>query len=103
MVFLPDLSPIQAQSNYIKALFSFTSNPTALLLDNQTMNYLSVIASQTEILKNNVLLVDKLENDIREKNINLDCIVLCRCTKANIEYIRREISSPKYGEYIISM
>jgi len=68
-------------------------------MDSQTASAISLVASQTDILKNNVLLVDKLENEDREKNLNLECVIMCRCTKRNVEYIKREISEPKYTDY----
>ncbi|KAJ8100424.1 Sec1-like protein [Lipomyces tetrasporus] len=70
-----------------------------LLLDNETTPILSMISTQSLLLKNEVYLMDRLDNSNRERMRHLRCLVFVRPTNDAIQAIVDELRDPKYGEY----
>lgn len=70
----------------------------ALLLDTDTTAVVSMVLSQSHVLRRDVFLVEPLET-AHEPMPHLKAAVFVRPTPANIEALRRELKSPKYGQY----
>lgn len=59
----------------------------------------SVIYTQSDLLQQEVYLVDRIENGNREKMSHLKCVCYVRPTPDNLRFLTEELSRPKYGEY----
>lgn len=73
----------------------------ALLLDKNTKSTISMCATQSELLHNEIFLIDTLENENRDPERHLRCIVYVKPTNDSIEFLSRELRDPKYGDYHI--
>lgn len=86
---------------YIEYMLTSLPDSKALrvfILDEETINNVSVVFSQTEILEKNVCLTEKLGAK-HESMRHLDAIVFCRATAKNVKAICDEIKNPKYKTY----
>ncbi|TYZ66121.1 hypothetical protein PybrP1_009263 [[Pythium] brassicae (nom. inval.)] len=72
----------------------------ALLLDADTTAVVSMVLSQSHVLRRDVFLIEPLDT-AHEPMPHLKAAVFVRPTSANIEALRRELKSPKYGQYHI--
>jgi vacuolar protein sorting-associated protein 45 len=70
----------------------------ALLFDDITSKVVSMVYSQTQILEQEVYLVQKL-GQTQEPMRHLKVAVFVQPTEANIEHLLKELSSPKFSEY----
>ncbi|CDO94915.1 unnamed protein product [Kluyveromyces dobzhanskii CBS 2104] len=77
------------------------SRVKALLLDNDTLSTISMCTTQTELLKHEIYLVDKLENIHRDPMPHLKCLCYLKPTEDSIQNLLHELQDPKYGEYQI--
>ncbi|KAK9468957.1 Sec1-like protein [Lipomyces arxii] len=101
----------KASQTYVDRLLDF--KPTAssgvyestsgkmkiLLLDAETTSIISMISTQSLLLKNEVYLTDRLDNANRERMRHLRCLIFVRPTNDAIQAIVDELREPKYGEY----
>ncbi|KAK8813121.1 hypothetical protein WA158_002713 [Blastocystis sp. Blastoise] len=71
-----------------------------LILDEETMNNVSVVFTQSQILEKNVCLTEKLGSK-HENMRHLEAVVYIRATPKNIKLLCEEIKSPKYKAYNI--
>ena len=95
----PAGSLISAQRSYIDKMLSNVNDMKVLLLDDETTQMVSMIYSQTDILKRQVFLTDKLFNTRTERMMHLKALVYVRPTDDNIRLLTKELSNPKYKEY----
>lgn len=72
-----------------------------LLLDNNTSPIISLITTQSDLLKREIYLVDRLENDSRDQLRNLDCICFLKPSDYTITRLCDEIGHPRYANYKI--
>ncbi|KOG99425.1 Vps45p [Saccharomyces eubayanus] len=72
-----------------------------LLLDNNTTPTISLCATQSDLLKQEIYLVDKIENEEREVSRHLRCLVYVKPTEGTLQCLLRELRNPRYGEYQI--
>jgi hypothetical protein len=61
------------------------------------------VFSQSEILQEEVYLFERLEVETRDIMAHLKACVLVRPTEENIAHLKRELRTPKYGEYYLCM
>ncbi|KAG8235516.1 hypothetical protein J437_LFUL015750, partial [Ladona fulva] len=73
----------------------------ALLMDKETTSIVSMVYSQSEILKKEVYLFERIDSNRQEVMKYLKCIAFLRPTKENIELLSMELKYPKYGSYYI--
>ncbi|CCH57986.1 hypothetical protein TBLA_0A01850 [Henningerozyma blattae CBS 6284] len=73
----------------------------ALLLDKDTVTTISMCSTQTELLQNEVYLVDTLENPNRDTMRHIKCMVYISPSEESIQLLVKELQNPKYGEYHI--
>ncbi|TID12965.1 hypothetical protein CANINC_005064 [Pichia inconspicua] len=72
-----------------------------LLLDNSTAPIISLITTQSDLLKREIYLVDRLENDNRDQLRSLDCICFLKPSDYTITKLCDEIGHPRYSNYKI--
>lgn len=72
-----------------------------LLLDKHTTPIISMCATQSDLLKNEIYLVDTVENTRRDIMRHLKCLVYTKPTDDTIDFLAKELENPRYGEYHI--
>ncbi|OWB56028.1 hypothetical protein B5S28_g1918 [[Candida] boidinii] len=101
---------IKIAQNYLNnILLKSTTNSSntnneirVLLLDKHTSPIISLITTQSELLKHDIYLIDTLENiNTRDKMRHLKCICFLKPTDETITLLTQEISNPKYKSYEI--
>ncbi|KAK4169211.1 Sec1-like protein [Cladorrhinum sp. PSN259] len=70
-----------------------------LLLDRDTMPFISNAVTQSTLLNHEVYLTDRLDNVQREKMRHLRCLCFLRPHPDSIGLLIDELREPKYGEY----
>ncbi|KAL3241125.1 Vps45p [Nakaseomyces bracarensis] len=71
----------------------------ALLLDKDTKSTISMCSTQSELLHNEIFLIDTIENQQRDIERHLRCLVYINPTDESIDYLVKELRNPKYGDY----
>ncbi|PQE30802.1 vacuolar sorting-associated 45 protein [Rutstroemia sp. NJR-2017a WRK4] len=100
---------VQAVSGYISKMVSAGDGtfgtPAAkmkvLLLDSDTVAIVSTAITQSALLNHEVYLIDRLDNQNREKMRHLRCLCFIRPSADSIQFLIDEFRDPKYGEYNI--
>ena len=64
---------------------------------------ISLICSQSQILKKNVYLIETMEKASTEKLLHLSVIYFIRPTEDNLYKLANEIKNPRFREYNICM
>ena len=72
-----------------------------LLLDKDTTPIISMCATQSDLLKHEIYLVDTVENSARDVMRHLKCLVYVRPSDATVDALAAELANPRYGEYHI--
>ncbi|KAL3425775.1 Sec1 family protein [Phlyctema vagabunda] len=98
---------VQAVSGYISKMVSTgdsaSGTPSAkmkiLLLDNETVSIVSTAITQSALLNHEVYLIDRLDNQNREKMRHLRCLCFVRPSADSIQFLIDEFREPRYGEY----
>lgn len=98
---------VQASGGYVTKMVSAgdsaTGAPSAkmkiLLLDKETLGFISSAVSQSALLNHEVYLMDRLDNPNREKMRHLRCLCFVRSHSDSIGLLIDELRDPKYGEY----
>lgn len=98
---------VQAASGYVTKMVtageSATGAPSAkmkiLLLDRETLPFVSTAVTQSALLNHEVYLMDRLDNPNREKMRHLRCLCFVRPHPDSIGLLIDELREPKYGEY----
>ena len=88
--------------NYVDKIVSDSSigGMKALLLDFQTTKIVSMVYSQTQILEQEVYLVEQLGKR-HEAMSHLKAAVFIQPTEANLDFLIKELRSPMFAEYHI--
>ena len=102
--------------HYIEKALREIKGMKMLLVDAETVRYFSVVFSQSDILAAEVYLVDRIdvvertasrhagemnhaEKSMSEKLTYLKAVVFLRPTRENVARLRKELRSPRFGEY----
>ncbi|XP_027339269.1 vacuolar protein sorting-associated protein 45 homolog isoform X2 [Abrus precatorius] len=87
--------------DYINRILQDISGMKVLILDSQTVSIVSVVYSQSELLQKEVFLVELIDSISKsnESMSHLKAIYFLRPTSENIQFLRRQLSSPRFGEY----
>ncbi|KAI9786829.1 MAG: vacuolar protein sorting-associated protein 45 [Geoglossum umbratile] len=92
-------------SKMVSAGASASGTPSAkmkiLLLDSETVSIVSTAITQSALLNHEVYLVDRLDNQAREKMRHLRCLCFVRPSPESVQFLIDEFREPKYGEYNI--
>lgn len=95
-------SVVAGLQEYIKAMIDRISGMKVLILDAETIGIISMVFSQSEILSQEVFLVERIDKGIdHERMRHLNAICFLRPTSQNFLLLSKEIRNPKYHEYHI--
>ncbi|KAJ7959245.1 vacuolar protein sorting 45 [Quillaja saponaria] len=92
---------ISAARDYINRMLQDISGMKVLILDSQTVSIVSVAYSQSELLQKEVFLVELVDSISKSKESmsHLKALYFLRPTSENIQHMRRQLASPRFGEY----
>ncbi|KAK2749458.1 vacuolar protein sorting-associated protein 45 [Myotisia sp. PD_48] len=80
---------------------SSSAKMKTLLLDSETISIVSATMTQSALLSHEVYLIDRLDNQNRERMRHLRCLCFVRPSPDSIQFLIDELRAPKYGEYYI--
>ncbi|KAE8720957.1 Vacuolar protein sorting-associated protein 45-like protein [Hibiscus syriacus] len=92
---------VSAVRDYVNRMLQDISGMKVLILDSQTVSIVSVVYSQSELLQKEVFLVELIDSISKseESMSHLKAVYFLRPTSENIQYMRRQLSNPRFGEY----
>jgi len=90
---------------YIQAMVDRISGMKVLILDSETIGIISMVFSQSDILRHEVFLTECIDADSffaqEEKMRHMNAVFLLRPTNKNFLKLSQELKTPKYNEYHI--
>lgn len=92
---------VAAGRDYINRMLQDISGMKVLILDSSTVSFVSVVYSQSELLKKEVFLVELVDSISmsKESMSHLKAVYFLRPTSENIQHMRRQLAKPRFGEY----
>ncbi|KAJ7561329.1 hypothetical protein O6H91_03G024100 [Diphasiastrum complanatum] len=90
---------VSAVRDYLNRMLHDITGMKVLILDSQTVAFVSVAMSQSELLQKEVFLVEKVDSGAKELMTHLKAVCFLRPTLENIQYVKSHLSSPRFGEY----
>ncbi|KAI1301897.1 Vacuolar protein sorting-associated protein 45 [Halotydeus destructor] len=73
-----------------------------LLMDQETTSIVSMVFSQSDMLTKEVYMFERIDRMISAENMRyLKCVAFVRPIPENIDFLKQELKSPKYGQYHI--
>ncbi|KAG6626068.1 hypothetical protein CIPAW_15G021200 [Carya illinoinensis] len=92
---------VSAVRDYINRMLQDISGMKVLILDSHTVSIVSVAYSQSELLQKEVFLVELVDSISKsnESMSHLKAVFFLRPTSENIQHLRRQLASPRFGEY----
>ncbi|XP_062159314.1 vacuolar protein sorting-associated protein 45 homolog isoform X1 [Alnus glutinosa] len=95
------MSLVTAVRDYINRMLQDISGMKVLILDSHTVSTVSVAYSQSELLQKEVFLVELVDSISKSKESmsHLKAVFFLRPTSENIQRLRRQLASPRFGEY----
>uniref|UniRef100_A0A5B7A9N4 Putative Vacuolar protein sorting 45 n=1 Tax=Davidia involucrata TaxID=16924 RepID=A0A5B7A9N4_DAVIN len=92
---------VSAVRDYINRMLHDISGMKVVILDSQTVSIVSVVYSQSELLQKEVFLVELVDSISKSKEpmSHLKAVYFLRPTSENIQHMRRQLASPRFGEY----
>ncbi|KAK4340913.1 hypothetical protein RND71_039414 [Anisodus tanguticus] len=92
---------VAAVRDYINRMLQDISGMKVLILDSFTVSSVSVVYSQSELLKKEVFLVELVDSISmsKESMSHLKAVYFLRPTSENIKHMRRQLAKPRFGEY----
>ncbi|KNH03777.1 vacuolar protein sorting-associated protein [Perkinsela sp. CCAP 1560/4] len=91
-----------ASREYVAFMLRSVSGPKALLVDEVTTGYLSLVYTQSEMALGDVYLIDPLESSgKREPLVEFACLIYVRPTQRNVALLSKELQNPCFGAYYI--
>lgn len=92
---------VAAVRDYINRMLQDISGMKVLILDSSTVSAVSVVYSQSELLKKEVFLVELVDSISmsKESMSHLKAVYFLRPTSENIQHMRRQLAKPRFGEY----
>ncbi|KAH8114481.1 Sec1 family-domain-containing protein [Phellopilus nigrolimitatus] len=92
---------VKAVETYVSKLLSTPNAIKVLLLDAHTTPIVSLSATQSTLLSQQVYLTDKIDNPKRERMPHLKCVCFLRAVEDSLGALEAELREPKYGEYYL--
>ena len=96
----------QAVAGYVTKIVTSSGESASnkmkiLLLDKDTVSIVSTAVTQSSLLNHEVYLIDRLDNQTREKMRHLRCLCLVHPSPDTIQLLIDELRDPRYGEYYL--
>ena len=86
--------------SYVERALRDVPGMKALLLDADTNRTVSTVLSQSDILDQEVYLVERIDDETRREALrHLKAVALLRPSRENIARLRRELREPRFGGY----
>ncbi|XP_075479566.1 vacuolar protein sorting-associated protein 45 homolog [Primulina tabacum] len=87
--------------DYINRMLQDISGMKVIVLDSHTVSIVSVAYSQSELLQKEVFLVELVDSISMSKEpmSHLKAVYFLRPTSENIQLMRRQLATPRFGEY----
>ena len=99
------MDAIGALRSYIEAVLANVHEMKVLLFDDETSHMASLVYTQSELLKHDVVLIESLQSRIPkpvdEALTCLQCVCVIRPTTQNIHDLCRELNCPHFNSYYI--
>lgn len=67
------------------------------------VSIVSVVYSQSDLLRKEVFLVETVDNMSKESMVHLKAVYFLRPTSENIQKLRRQLATPRFAEYHLCM
>uniref|UniRef100_A0A7C8YKA5 Uncharacterized protein n=1 Tax=Opuntia streptacantha TaxID=393608 RepID=A0A7C8YKA5_OPUST len=92
---------VTAVRDYVNRMLQDISGMKVLILDSQTVSIVSVVYSQSDLLKKEVFLVELVDSISKSKESmsHLKAVYFLRPTSENVQLLRRQLANPRFGEY----
>ncbi|KAI3508890.1 hypothetical protein L1887_23911 [Cichorium endivia] len=92
---------VSSVRDYVNRMLQDISGMKVLILDSQTVSVVSVVYSQSELLQKEVFLVELVDaiSMSKESMSHLKAVYFLRPTSENIQYLKRQLAKPRFGEY----
>lgn len=87
--------------DYVTRVVTAVSGMKALVLDRETTAIVSMVSTQSQILQNEVFLIDTLDTPHTDRVPHLKAVYYVRPTAENVRRICEALHDPRYGEYHI--
>ncbi|CAD2214126.1 vacuolar protein sorting-associated protein 45 [Angomonas deanei] len=84
---------------YLDIIFSKQTGLKVLLCDDTTRNILSVVYSQHQLLRHNIVLVDMLSNKDRYPMKHFSCVIFCRPSASSLASVYQELAEGNFSSY----
>ena len=82
---LPDLA-----KDYVQKMILRTGpGAKAMLVDSETKQYLSTVYTQSEVLKQEVFLVERIDNETAEKLMHMKAVCFLRPSYSSLSFIAK--------------
>ncbi|CAN6244201.1 unnamed protein product [Urochloa humidicola] len=87
--------------DYIDRMLHDIPGMKVLVLDPQTVSMVSVVYSQSDLLRKEVFLVETMDNasSSRESMAHLKAVYFLRPSADNVQKLRRHLAMPRFAEY----
>lgn len=99
------MDAINALRSYIESVLTNIHDMKVLLFDDETSHIASLVYTQTELLKHDVVLIEPLNKCVNKPADDalsiLNCVCILRPTSQNIHDLRNELNSPHFNTYYI--
>jgi hypothetical protein len=92
---------IKAVEICINRMIEEPDSMKVLLLDADTTPIVSLVATQSTLLSQQIYLTDRIDNKKRDKLSHLKCICFLRPSQASLDSLAEELREPHYGEYYL--
>ncbi|KAF8073775.1 Sec1-like protein [Lyophyllum atratum] len=92
---------VKAVETYVTKLISTPSTMKVLLLDSHTTPIVSLAATQSTLLSQQVYLTDRIDNKKRDRMPHMKCVCFLQNNEDSLAALQAELSEPKYGEYYL--
>ncbi|XP_072985564.1 vacuolar protein sorting-associated protein 45 homolog [Typha latifolia] len=90
---------IRPVRDYIDRMLQDITGMKVLILDSHTVSIVSVVYSQSDLLRKEVFLVETVDNMSKESMAHLKAVYFLRPTSENIQKLRRQLATPRFAEY----
>ncbi|CAD6566648.1 MAG: vacuolar protein sorting-associated protein 45 [Tremellales sp. Tagirdzhanova-0007] len=90
---------LKAVQAYVSKMITEVPGMKVLLLDSHTTPIVSLVKTQSELLSHEVYLTDRIDNLSREPLNHLSCIAFLSPSDQSVEWVKQELSKPRYGAY----
>ncbi|XP_068641634.1 vacuolar protein sorting-associated protein 45 homolog isoform X1 [Aristolochia californica] len=90
---------VSAVRDYITRMVQDIPGMKVLIVDSQTVSIVSVVYAQSDFSKKEVFAVEKVDSMPSDPMLHMKALYFLRPTSENIQHLRRQLASPRFGDY----